>query len=289
MLITLCTILFADESFSWSWSNIQAPKVEVLVLNFRSQNYTLPEFVEKMDELKVLIVTNYGFFHAEISNFQLLGSLSNFRRIRLEKVSISSLCKTLVPLKSLKKISLFMCNIGKAFENCTIQLSNALPNLIEIHIDYCNDLLELPVGLCDIVLLKKLIITNCHKLSALSKGIGNLVNLEELRFRSCTDLLELPESIRSLHKLSILDISDCLSISKLPKHIGELCDLKVLNMKGCLRLRNSLPESIVELKQLKLVVCDEEMTKLWEPIKENLTKLKVEVAEKDINLNWLPK
>nr|POE89724.1 putative disease resistance protein [Quercus suber] len=278
-----------DESFSWSWCNIQAPKVEVLVLNFQTQNYTLPEFVEKMDELKVLIVTNYGFFHAEVSNFQLLGSLPNFRRIRLEKVSISSLCKTLVPLKSLKKISLFMCNIGKAFENCSIQLSNALPNLIEIRIDYCNDLLELPVGLCDIVLLKKLIITNCHKLSALSKRIGNLVNLEVLRFRSCTDLLELPESIRSLHKLSILDISDCLSISKLPKHIGELCNLKVLNMRGCLRLRNSLPESTLELMQLELVVCDEERARLWEPIKEFLTKLKVEVAEKDINLNWLPK
>ncbi|XP_030974658.1 probable disease resistance protein At5g66900 [Quercus lobata] len=278
-----------DESFSWSWCNIQAPKVEVLVLNFQTQNYTLPEFVEKMDELKVLIVTNYGFFHAEISNFQLLGSLPNFRRIRLEKVSISSLCKTLVPLKSLKKISLFMCNIGKAFENCTIQLSNALPNLIEIRIDYCNDLLELPVGLCDIVLLKKLIITNCHKLSALSQGIGNLVNLEVLRFGSCTDLSELPESMRSLHKLSILDISDCLSISQLPKHIGELCNLKVLNMRGCLRLRNSLPESTVELNQLELVVCDEERAKLWEPIKEFLTKLKVEVAEKDINLNWLPK
>ena len=289
MLITLCTILFADESFSWSWCNIQAPKVEVLVLNFQTQNYTLPEFVEKMDELKVLIVTNYGFFHAEISNFQLLGSLPNFRRIRLEKVSISSLCKTLVPLKSLKKISLFMCNIGKAFENCTIQLSNALPNLIEIRIDYCNDLLELPVGLCDIVLLKKLIITNCHKLSALPEEIGKLVNLEVLRLRSCTDLSELPDSIRSLHKLSILDISDCLSIMKLPKHIGEMCNLKELNMKGCLRLRTQFPESIMDLKQLKLVVCDEERARLWDPIKEFLSDLEVLVAEKDINLNWLPK
>ncbi|XP_030974656.1 probable disease resistance protein At5g66900 isoform X3 [Quercus lobata] len=289
-LINACLLsISTGESFSWSWCNIHAPKVEVLVLNFQKLNYTLPEFVEKMDELKVFIVTNYGFFHAEISNFQLLGSLPNFRRIRLEKVSISSLCKTLVPLKSLKKISLFMCNIGKAFENCTIQLSNALPNLIEIRIDYCNDLMELPVGLCDIVLLKKLIITNCHKLSALSEGIGNLENLEVLRFRSCTDLSELPESIKSLHKLSILDISDCLSIGKLPKHIGELCNLKVLNMKGCLRLCNSLPESTVELKQLELVVCDKERAKLWEPIKEFLTKLKVEVAEKDINLNWLPK
>ncbi|XP_065632106.1 probable disease resistance protein At5g66890 isoform X2 [Quercus suber] len=277
-----------DESFSWSWCNIQAPKVEVLVLNFQTKNYTLPEFVDKMDELKVLIVTNYGFFHAELSNFQLLGSLHNLKRIRLVKVSISSLCKTLVPLKSLKKISLFMCNIGKALENCTIQVSDALPNLSEINIDYCNDLEELPVGLCDIVHLKKLNITNCHKLFALPKEIGKLVNLEVLRFRSCTDLSELPESIKCLNKLTILDISDCLSISKLPKHIGELCKLEVLNMKGCLRLRNPFPESVMNLQQLKVVVCDDERAKLWEPIKEFFTKLEVKVAEKDINLNWLP-
>ncbi|XP_030975194.1 probable disease resistance protein At5g66900 [Quercus lobata] len=278
-----------DESFLWSWCNIQAPKVEVLILNFQTKNYTLPYFVEKANELKVLIVSNYGFFHAEIKNFELLWSLPNLKRIRLEKISISSLCETLVPLKNLRKISLFMCNIGKAFENCTNKVSYALPNLEEINIDYCNDLVELPVGLCDIVHLKKLYITNCHKLSILPKGTGKLVNLEDLRLRSCTDLSELPESIRSLHKLSILDISNCLSISKLPKHIGELCNLKVLNMKGCLRLRNSLPESTMDLKQLKIVVCDEERAKLWEPIKEFLTKLKIEVAKNNINLNWLLK
>ena len=106
-----------------------------------------------------MIDTNYGFFHVELSNFQLLGSLHNLKRIRLVKVSISSLCKTLVPLKSLKKISLFMCNIGKAFENCTIQVLDALPNLTKINIYYCNDLEEFPVGLYDIVHLKKLSIT----------------------------------------------------------------------------------------------------------------------------------
>ena len=282
-------VFFADESFLWSWCNIEAPKVEVLILNFQTKNYTLPDFVEKTNELKVLIVNNYGFFPVEIKNFQLLWSLPNLKRIRLEKVSISSLCMTLVPVKSLRKISLFMCNIGKAFENCTNKVSYALPNLEEINIDYCNDLVELPVGLCDIVHLKKLYITNCHKLSILPKGTGKLVNLEDLRLRSCTDLSELPESIRSLHKLSILDISDCLSISKLPKHIGELCNLKVLNIKGCLRLRNPLPKSTMDLKQLKIVVCDEERAKLWEPIKEFLTKLKIEMAKKDMNLNWLLK
>jgi hypothetical protein len=107
--------LFADEMFSSSWWNIEPSKVEVLVLNFQAKNYTLPEFVEKMDKLKVLIVTNYGFFHAELRNFELLESLPYLNKIRLEKVSTPSLCEDPIQLRSLKKISLFMCNIGQAF------------------------------------------------------------------------------------------------------------------------------------------------------------------------------
>ena len=287
--LTSYVILFADESFSSTWCNIQAPKVKVLVLNFQTNNYSLPEFVDKMDNLKVLIITNYGFFPTKLRNFQLLKSLPNLKTIRLEKVSIPSLCKAPVLLKSLKKISLFMCNIGQAFRNCTIQVSDALPNLMQINIDYCNDLVELPAVLCDVILLKTLIVTNCHQLSTLPKEIGKLVNLEVLRLRSCTELCELPESITSLKNLRLLDISDCLSIRHLPKEIGELCKLEEIHMKGCLSLHNELPPSTSNLEQLKLVICDEERAKFWEPIKEVLTNLEVKVAEKDINLTWLLK
>ena len=242
-----------------------------------------------MVELKVIIITNYGLIPAELSNFQLLESLPYLKRIRLEKVSIPSLCNAPVPLRSVEKISLFMCNIGQAFGNSTIQVSNSLPNLMEINIDYCNDLVELPTWLCEVISLKNLSITNCHKLFALPEGIGKLVNLEVLRFRSCTELSELSESIRSLHKLRILDISDCLSIIKLPKHIGELHQLKELHMIKCLKLRKQLPPSTVDLRQLKLVVCDEERAKLWEPIKESFSGLKVMVPQEDINLHWLQK
>jgi len=274
--------------FSSSWCNIQPPKVQVLVLNFQTKNYMLPEFVEKMDKLKVLVVTNYGFFPAELGNFKLLETVSHLKKIRLEKISIPSLCKAPLRLRSLKKISLFMCNIGQAFRNFTIQVSNILPKLVEINIDYCKDLVELPAGLCDIVCLKKLSITNCHNLSVLPQGLGKLRNLEVLRLRSCTDLWELPESIGSLHELNILDISDCISITKLPKHIGALRNLKELHMEGCLRLRSQLPPSTLDLEQLKLVRCDQERIKLWEPIKELHSTLEIKVAEKDINLNWLP-
>ncbi|KAB1201833.1 hypothetical protein CJ030_MR8G004369 [Morella rubra] len=277
-----------DEMFSSSnWCNILPTKVEVLVLNFHSKKYILPEFVEKMEKLKVLIVTNHGFFPADLGNFQLLGSAPNLKRIRLEKVSVHSLWETPVQLKSLEKMSLFMCNIGQAFTYGTIQVSEVLPNLTEINIDYCKDMVKLPVALCGIVHLKKLSITNCHNLDELPEEIGMLVNLEVLRLRSCTDLSKLPDSITNLHMLSMLDISDCLKIRGLPKQIGELKNLEELHMKGCSQL-GRLPESTKDLAKLELVICDEEGKQLWAHVKEEfLPNLKIKVAEKDINLNWL--
>ncbi|ONH96594.1 hypothetical protein PRUPE_7G139200 [Prunus persica] len=277
-----------DGAFSKKWPNMQLPKAEVLVLNFETNSYALPEFVKKMDNLKVLIVTNYGFLPSELNNFQLLGSSSNLKSIRLERISIPSISKNLKQLKSVQKISLFMCSIGQAFGKGSIQILDALPNLAEMHIDYCHDLVELPSELCDLIRLKKLSITNCHNLSALPEKIGKLVSLEVLRLRSCIDLLELPGSIRNLKKLNFLDISYCLSIKELPEHIGEMCSLKKLNMRQCSRLRD-LPASVLDLEQLKNVTCDEETELLWQPFLPLLKNVHIKAVKEDINLNWLHK
>ncbi|KAM1063034.1 hypothetical protein ACFX2A_027845 [Malus domestica] len=277
-----------DEGFSTKWHDMQMPEVEVLVLNFQTKNYALPESVVNMDELKVVIVTNYGFLPAELSNFQLLSSLPNLRRIRLERISIPSITKNLIQLASLKKISLFMCNIGQAFNNCSNQISSAFPNLEEMNIDYCSDLIELPAEVCDLSKLGKLSITNCHKLSALPEGIGKLENLELLRLRSCTELSKLPTSMKNLRKVNFLDISDCFSIKVLPEDIGEMGSLRRINMRQCLRLQE-LPSSVVDLEQLEEVVCDEETKYLWESFLSCLNNVRIIVAKENINLNWLHK
>ncbi|KAG6724997.1 hypothetical protein I3842_02G011400 [Carya illinoinensis] len=272
-----------DEMFSPTWFNIQPLEVEVLVLNFQTKNYAFPDFVRKMNKLRVLIVTNCGFSHAELGNFHLPGSVPCLKRIVLENVSVPSLCKSLEQLRSLEKISLLMCNIGQAFKS--IQVSNALPNLVEINIDLCEDIAEFLVDLCDIICLKKLSITNCYKFSVLPQGIGKLVNLEVLRLRACINLLTLPESIRSLHNLTIFDTSYCLKMTWFPEHIGEFFKLEELHMEECLLLSNhlyqqwsnQLPPLFQNLKQLKLVTCDEEMSNLWEPVKEFHTSVKVKV------------
>ncbi|XP_008241551.1 PREDICTED: probable disease resistance protein At5g66900 isoform X2 [Prunus mume] len=287
MKARLLSISTTDRLFPKELHNMQVPDVEVLVLNFQTNNYALPESVENMDKLKALIVTNSGFLPAELSNFQLLSSLSNLKRIRLERISILSITKNPIELKSLQKISLFMCNIGQAFSNCSIPISSAFPNLEEINIDYCDDLVELPADLCDLIQLKKLSVTNCHKLSALPEEIGKLVNLEVLRLRCCTDLVKLPGSIEYLTRLHFLDIYKCFSIKELPEKIGELSGLETINMGQCSRLQE-LPVSVLNLGKLQEVICDEETEILWgEMFKSRLTR--ISVVKEDFNLHWLHK
>ncbi|KAM1091159.1 probable disease resistance protein At5g66900 isoform X1 [Malus sylvestris] len=277
--------VITGESSSTEWHNMDLPKGEVLVLNFQAKNYALPKFMKKMCKLKVLIVTNDGFSPAELSDFELLCSLSNLKRLRLEHISIPLIRENIIPSKSLKKISLFMCNVSQAFGNSSIQIFETFPYLEELHIDYCNDLVKLPAKLCDLIGLKVLSITNSHKLSVLPKDIGKLENLEVLRLRSCTGLEKLPGSIEKLNNLYFLDISNCSSIKTLPEGIDKMNGLRKINMAQCSRL-DELPESVYDLgQQLEKVICDEEARYLWESVLSNPNKIRV--AKEEFNLNWL--
>ncbi|XP_024978676.1 probable disease resistance protein At5g66900 [Cynara cardunculus var. scolymus] len=269
-----------DEAFSSIWYDLKGPKVEVLVLNIRSQKYALPWFIQKMNKLKVLNITSYSNNFTELHQLSLIGSLSNLRRIRFEHLSIPPLIQSIFEFKNLKKLSFIMCEIGNAFDSCTIDAPSMLPNLIELEIDRCYDFKEVPAALCNIDHLQKLSITNCHELDALPKGFGRLSNLETLRLDSCTKLAELPNSIGNLGSLTFLDISDCLSISFLPHQIGELTALRVLKMSGCRGLQD-LPASVTSLSSLEDVICDEETSYLWRFYEHDLCDLKINIVEDD--------
>jgi len=100
----------------------------------------------------------------EMINFELLGSLNNLKRIRLERIFIPSF----VILKNFIKLSLYMCdNTRQAFKNSNMIMSDAFPNLEDLNIEYSKNMVGLPKGLCNITSLKMLSISNCHKLSEL--------------------------------------------------------------------------------------------------------------------------
>lgn len=268
-----------------NWWNMDMPNAKVLVLNIRAESEALPQFMDKINYLKALIITNNHLRSAEISNFSVLGHLQNLKRIRLEHITINSVSNSFLQLKNLHKLSLVMCKVDEAFKECTIQVPD-MPNLVEIVIDYCSDLVELPKWLCNICSLKKISITNCHDLISLSEEFGKLENLEILRLSSCTNLSELPKAIGDIRKLHFLDLSDCIRIASLPEGMGELCGLRKLNMRGCEGL-TELPVSVKELKHLESVICDHERSYLWEEYKINLPDLELEVIEDEPNLDWL--
>ncbi|KAK4262262.1 hypothetical protein QN277_027844 [Acacia crassicarpa] len=270
-----------DEVFTSDWGNTQLAEIEALILNVQTKHYSLPKSIEKMRNLKVLICTNYCFHPALLENFELLDSLSSLKRIRMEKIFLPSLGK----LKNLQKLSLYMCDTSEAFGNCKIPISDALPILVELNIDYCRDMVELPSGLCDMKTLRKLSISNCHKFSKLPQEIGRLENLERLRLNSCTDLGGIPESIGWLSRLRFLDISNCISLRDLPESIGNLKNMEKLYMTGCSRCE--LPDSVINLEHLKSVTCDEETAASWEFFKPMLINLNIEVPHVEVNLNWL--
>ncbi|MCI29756.1 disease resistance protein, partial [Trifolium medium] len=69
---------------------MQPAQAQVLILNLHTKQFLFPESMEKMSMLKVLIITNYAFHPSELSNFELLDSLHNLKRIRLERISVPS-------------------------------------------------------------------------------------------------------------------------------------------------------------------------------------------------------
>ncbi|XP_042494295.1 probable disease resistance protein At5g66890 [Macadamia integrifolia] len=267
-----------------SWYDLQLDEVEVLILNLSASNYTLPLFMEKMRKLKVLIIVNHGRTKAKLRNLITHSEFANLKRIKLEKVSIPSLHEFAMPLKNLQKLSLFMCDFGQVLMKFTIKISSMLPNLVEINIDYCHDLVELPPWICGIINLQTLSITNCDNLSALTERIGDIANLEFLRLHGCSGLLKLPDSINGLQKLRFLHISDCCNLKMLPDGMGELHCLKKLDMRGCIVL-SELPPSAMNLVNLMEVICDEDtIASLWEPLSSTLTIIEL---KKDNNLDWL--
>nr|XP_043634632.1 probable disease resistance protein At5g66900 isoform X2 [Erigeron canadensis] len=270
-----------DETFVSNWYDLIAPKVEVLALNVHSEEYTLPQFIERMHLLKVLRITSYDLYPSQLHNLSVMGYLSNLKRIRFEHVSISSSIQPIFALQNLRKLSFVLCEIGNALISCTTKSPPMLlPNLTEIEIDRCYDIKELPSELCNLVQLKKLSLTDCHQLEFLPEELGSLSNLVKLGLRCCTKLQELPQSIGSLNKLIFLDISDCSNISTLPAGIGELCGLRVLKMSGCRRLQE-LPMSMSKLWQLEEVICDEEMLNWWMNHESKLYNLNIKVVEDD--------
>ncbi|KAL6140176.1 hypothetical protein ACLB2K_058477 [Fragaria x ananassa] len=259
--LTSNNILYVEaESSTLKLANMHLPEAEVLVLNLlETQKYAIPEFVEEMVKLKVLVITSEHFCDSQLSNFQSISWLCNLKRIRLEGISISYIFKNSIQVKSLKKLSLIRCDtrIGSV---TSVKLSHAFPNLEEMYIE--GFLLVLLRGLRDLISLKKITISRSSVYLPLPDTIGKLVNLEVLRLRSLDGLSKLPDSIKNLKKLNFLGISECMDLDELPEDNGEMRSLRKFDLRSCISLKK-LPRSVLDLTQLEEVICDNYTESLW--------------------------
>ncbi|XAR64074.1 hypothetical protein NMG60_11024278 [Bertholletia excelsa] len=136
--------LHTGEMREMDWFEGEFPKAEVVILNFSSNEYFLPPFINKMPKLRSLALINSGSSNAVLHNLSVFTNLSNLRSLWFEKISVPQLPKTTVPLKNLRKLSLVLCKVNNGLDHPDIDFPYLFPRLLELMIDHCIDLNELP-------------------------------------------------------------------------------------------------------------------------------------------------
>lgn len=266
------------EMTKMDWFDLDFPKAEVLIINFTSTEYFLPPFINKMPNLRALIIINHSTSHARLQNVSVFRNLTNLKSLWLEKVSIPQLSGTV--LQNLGKLFVVLCKINNSLDG------KQFPNLSELTLDHCVDLTQFPSSICGIKSLQNLSLTNCHSLSQLPVEFGKLRSLEILRLYACPYLETLPPSMCDMKRLKYIDISQCVNLTCFPEEIGRLVCLEKIDMRECPMIRY-LPKSAVSLQSLQLVICDEEVQDMWSDVEMSNSNVLIQVAEQHYDLDWL--
>ncbi|KAI4353219.1 hypothetical protein L6164_002185 [Bauhinia variegata] len=145
--------------------------------------------------------------------------------------------------KMLHQINLVHCNFLEQVQN----LSKA-PNLTELYLDFCNNLMEIhdSVGLLD--KLKILSAKSCVSLKIFPCSI-KMKSLETLNLMCCSSLQYLPEVLGNMDKLSYLSLRET-AIEELPCSIENVTGLFCLDLSFCQRLKK-VPTCILMLPKLE--------------------------------------
>lgn len=138
------------------------------------------------------------------------------------------------------------------FEGCEslIQLPDisGVPNLIELCLDGCTNLIEVHDSIGFLHKLRKLSVQGCSRLSTFPLSI-NLTSLETLSLWGCSSLKKFPEIIGKMEYLEDVDLGST-AIEELPYSILNLIGLRRLDLISCRGL-TQLPSSIFMLPRLE--------------------------------------
>uniref|UniRef100_A0A0C9RGS0 TSA: Wollemia nobilis Ref_Wollemi_Transcript_25735_2823 transcribed RNA sequence n=1 Tax=Wollemia nobilis TaxID=56998 RepID=A0A0C9RGS0_9CONI len=269
------------------WGQINFPEAEALVLFFAASESCLPPFLQRMPKLKVLLISNYNSKRTMLNGLASLNSLTQIKSLHLERVIVPPLYDYCRSWGSLEKLSMCLCEGLGNMSGLDKGQGLNFPMLVEMNLDHCNDLEDLPLKICNLSSLQRLSVTNCHLVHKLPDDLGSLGLLRVLRLSACPSLAMLPASICKLGQLEFLDISQCSSLRDLLLEFNQLSNLEILDMRECSGLRQ-LPKSLGKLRSLRHVICDEETERQWQLIKANvMPQLKLDVVQECFSLDWL--
>ncbi|KAM0068132.1 putative powdery mildew resistance protein, RPW8 [Helianthus debilis subsp. tardiflorus] len=183
-----------DGEFSSTWDDLNAPNVEVLILNIRSEKYTLPDFIKKMIQLKIGNALSSG----TTGSTYMLENLKDFE---------IDFCY------DLKELPAGLCS--------SVQLKKLI-------ITNCQELDALPEELGNLLNLEILGLHCCTKLKELPESVGSLHKLSSIDISDCSHMSALPTQIGELSSLKVIAISGCEGLQKLPKSLAELKKIEAL-------------------------------------------------------------
>lgn len=268
-------------------NRIDFDEVEALALFFTASEYSVPEFIYSMRNLKVVMIHNYSSKRALLHGLNGFLPFTQIKSVLLERLIVPSLYEYCTAWESLEKFCVCLCEDSKKMTLLDKEDLLKFPRIEEINVDHCSELEELPGKICNLTDIKKLSVTNCHLIQELPDDLGKLRSLKLLRLSACLNLSKLPPSIRHLGKLKFLDISQCRGLKCFPSEFDQLSHLETLDMRGCEKLKK-LPEGVTKLGSLKHIICDENTKRQWLSIKASaMPKLTVVVVEERFELDWL--
>ncbi|KAL0010746.1 hypothetical protein SO802_005854 [Lithocarpus litseifolius] len=156
-----------------------------------------------------------------------LGDLKHLILLDLNGCTCLKILPCKINLESLEIFILSSCSKLRKFPEIVGNMSR----LLELYLDG-TAIEDLPLSMERLTGLIKLDLTNCKKLSSLSRAICSLTSLKTLTLSGCLKLDNMPMNLGNLEGLEELDVSGT-AIREPPSSIFCLKNLKILSFQNC--------------------------------------------------------